>query len=151
MNQVVKEAFKGAVLGAAAFVPANYYFTRRFPAYRSLPLPGKAFLGMMFVVPLGTVFAEKAGEHYISQNQWRGVGYEELTREKYEAEQRWNSLSTGEKIKDWAARHQYGVIGGSWVASLGIAFGIVARNKYQTFPQKVSCSDSGEEDPGQQR
>lgn len=131
-------ASKGAALGLAAFIPANWALARRFPAYRSLPLPGKAFLGLMFVVPIGTVFAEKAGEHFIVENQWRGAAYDELNREKMEAEARWNAMSMTDKAKDWAARHQYAVIGGSWVASLGIAFGIVARNKYQTFPQKVS-------------
>jgi hypothetical protein len=137
LNSVVSQACKGAALGALAFIPTNWALARRFPAYRTLPLPGKAFLAMMMVVPVGTVFAEKAGEHYIAENQWRGVGWEELSREKQEAEARWAAMSTGDKIKDWTNRHQYGVIGGSWAASLGIAFGIVARNKYQTFPQKL--------------
>ncbi|GMK57013.1 hypothetical protein CspeluHIS016_0308530 [Cutaneotrichosporon spelunceum] len=137
LNTVVKEAAKGAMVGAAAFIPTNYLLGRRIPAYRSLPPAGKAFLGMMFVIPVGTVFAEKAGERYIEQNQWRGVEYERLNRDKAEAEMRWDNMTMGEKIKDYASRHQYGIIGGSWVASLGIAFGIVARNKYQTFPQKL--------------
>ncbi|CAK9779829.1 putative mitochondrion protein [Cutaneotrichosporon oleaginosum] len=137
LNHVVKQATKGAALGALAFIPTNWALARRYPVYRNLPLPGKAFLAMMMVVPVGTVFAEKAGEHYIAETQWRGVAWDELSREKQEAEARWAAMSTGEKIKDFANRHQYGIIGGSWVASLGIAFGIVARNKYQTFPQKL--------------
>ncbi|BEJ11860.1 hypothetical protein CspHIS471_0203200 [Cutaneotrichosporon sp. HIS471] len=137
LNIVVKEAGKGALVGALAFAPTNWWLTRRFPAYRTLPPAGKAFLGMMFVIPIGTVFAEKAGEHYIAETQWKGVEHEQLSREKQEADKIWDSMSTGEKMKDYASRHQYGIIGGSWVASLGIAFGIVARNKYQTFPQKL--------------
>lgn len=104
---------------------------------------------MMFTIPIGTVFAEKAGEHFIAEHQWGGAAYEELTREKMEAQARWDAMSTGDKIKDWAARHQYGIIGGSWVASLGIAFGIVARNKYQTFPQKVSEPSRGAQRRGE--
>jgi hypothetical protein len=92
---------------------------------------------MMFIVPVGTVFAEKAGEHYIAANQWESVGKTELEREQAAREAKWNALTTTEKIKDWSARNQYTIIGGSWVASLGIAFGVVARNKYQTFPQKL--------------
>lgn len=137
MNEVVTQAIKGAALGAAAFVPANWALKRRFPYYRNLPLQGKAFLGLLFVVPCGTVFAEKAGEHFIARNQWQGAGKEELDKEAQLAEARWQSLSTTEKAKDWAARHQYSIIGGSWVASLALAFGIVARDRYQTFPQKI--------------
>lgn len=133
----MRQATKGAAVGALAFIPTNWALSRRFPGYRNLPLPGKAFLCLMMVVPVGTVFAEKAGEHYIAETQWRGVGWDELSREKQQAEARWAAMSTGDKIKDWTNRHQYGVIGGSWAASLGIAFGIVARNKYQTFPQKL--------------
>lgn len=135
---MTKGFVKGAIVGGAAFVPANYLLKRRFPAYRSLPLPGKAFLGMLFVVPVGVVFAEKAGEHYISANQWDSVGKTELEREAHRREIEWAKMSNTEKAKDWANRHQYSIIGGSWVASLGIAFGVVARNKYQTFPQKVN-------------
>lgn len=137
MKQVVTQAFKGAALGAAAFVPANWALKRRFPYYRNLPLQGKAFLGLLFVIPCGTVFAEKAGEHFIAANQWQGAGKAELDKEAALAQARWDQLSTVDKAKDWAARHQYSIIGGSWVASMAIAFGIVARDRYQTFPQKI--------------
>lgn len=137
MKEVVTEAVKGALVGAAAFVPANWALKRRFPYYRNLPLQGKAFLGLLFVVPCGTVFAEKAGEHFIARNQWQGAGKDELDKEARLAEQRWQGLSTTDKLKDWAARHQYSIIGGSWVASMALAFGIVARDRYQTFPQKI--------------
>jgi hypothetical protein len=52
-------------------------------------------------------------------------------------EQRWQSLSFTQKVTDFTARHQYGVILGGWAATMAISFGIIARNKYQTMPQKV--------------
>jgi hypothetical protein len=137
LNDVVKAFVKGAAVGGAVFAPATYFASKRYAGYRALPLPGKVFLGMMFIVPVGTVFAEKAGEHYISTNQWDSVGKNELQREAAIRDAKWNSMTTTEKIKDWSAHNQYTIIGGSWVASLGIAFGLVARNKYQTFPQKL--------------
>lgn len=137
MKQVVTNFGKGAVVGSAMFTPLHFLLKKRSATYRSLPLPGKVFLGMMSIVPVATVFAEKAGEHYISDNMWDSVGKTEIERQAHESEERWNKLSTTEKAKDWAGRNQYSIIGGSWVASLGIAFGIVQRNKHQTFSQKL--------------
>lgn len=137
LNDVVKAFCKGAVVGAGIFAPTHYLLKQRSSTYRALPLPGKAFLGMMMIVPVGTVFAEKAGEHYIASNQWDSVGKTELEIQARAREEKWRSMSTTEKIKDWSSRNQYTIIGGSWVASLGIAFGLVARNKYQTFSQKI--------------
>lgn len=137
MGSVTKAAATGAAVGTAIFIPANHLLKKKVGWYRALPLPGRVFVGLMTIIPVGTVFAEKAGERYIAKTQWSGVGVTEMEREAQAARERWDKMSTGDKIKDWSTRHQYGLIGGSWVASLGIAFGMVARNKYQTFPQKV--------------
>lgn len=138
MATVTKAFATGAALGTALFIPANHFAKKKVTWYRALPLPGRVFLGLMSIIPVGVVMAEKSGERYIAKTQWSGVGVSELEREAQLARERWERMSTTDKIKDWSARNQYGIIGGSWVASLGIAFGIVARNPYQSFSQKVS-------------
>jgi len=40
-------------------------------------------------------------------------------------------------VRDVAARHEYGLIGGAWALSMVGAFSIIMRNPYQTLPQKV--------------
>ncbi|KAL7420210.1 Replication factor C, subunit RFC4 [Cryptotrichosporon argae] len=137
MDEVVAAAFKGLGVGAAVYAPAHYVLTRRSAFYRALPLPAKAFGALMTTVPIATVFAEKAGEHYIARTQWTGVGRQELDKEAEEARKRWERLSSAEKLGVWASNHQYGIIGGSWAGSLAIAWGIVARNPYQTISQKI--------------
>lgn len=139
MSTVLTAASKGLALGVTGVLVGNHFLKKRSPAWRAVPMPYKFFVGMMMSIPVATVFGEKAGEHHIAQ-QWSGYGKEELDAEAQVAHERWEKLSAWDKTKDWAARHQYSIIGGSWVASLGIAFGVVARNKYQTFPQKVSIS-----------
>ena len=42
-----------------------------------------------------------------------------------------------DKVKDFAGRHQYGLILGGWALSMGLSFGLIARNRYQSLPQKV--------------
>jgi hypothetical protein len=51
---------------------------------------------------------------------------------------RWNNMSMTEKLGDFAARRQYSLIIAGWATSLGVAAAIISRNKYQTFPQKVT-------------
>ena len=49
-------------------------------------------------------------------------------------ERRWESLSSGQKLKDWAMRNQYKIILGSWAASMAVAGTIVMRNRYVPYP-----------------
>ena len=49
-------------------------------------------------------------------------------------ERRWESLSSGQKLKDWAMRNQYKIILGSWAASMAVAGTIVMRNRYVLCP-----------------
>ena len=45
-------------------------------------------------------------------------------------ERRWESLSSGQKLKDWAMRNQYKIILCSRAAGMAIAGGLVWRNRY---------------------
>ena len=53
-----------------------------------------------------------------------------LHTEEIIQEQRWKSLSTREKIGDWAAQNQYGIIAGSWALSMAVAAAIIMKDKY---------------------
>jgi hypothetical protein len=43
----------------------------------------------------------------------------------------------GQRVKDWGGENRYGIVFGSWIASMGIALGLVQRNKYLTGAQKL--------------
>ena len=58
------------------------------------------------------------------------AGKAELDAQLLKEKERIQSLTQGERITDWAKRHQYGLIGGSWAVSMGIASAIVMRNRY---------------------
>ena len=66
-----------------------------------------------------------------------GIGKQELDAEKSAEWRHWESLDTRGKVNDWADRNKWGIILGSWGASMVGSFGIIMRNPYQTFPQKV--------------
>ena len=66
-----------------------------------------------------------------------GAGKDLLEEEEQAAQKRWESLSTREKIGDWALKHQYPLILGSWAASMGVAAAIIMKDRHQTTSQKV--------------
>ena len=74
-----------------------------------------------------------------------GAGKELLEEVEHAEQKRWQSLSTREKIGDWAVKHQYSLILGSWAASMGVAAAIIMKDRHQTTSQKVRralCSSS---------
>jgi hypothetical protein len=61
----------------------------------------------------------------------------EIERVKTEEQKHWETLSMGQKMREWAMKNQYKVILSSWAVSLGIAGAIVMANKHQTKAQKI--------------
>lgn len=127
---------KGLFGGIAIATPIAFYANKRFTHYRSLSPGLKAFSVITFVVPACVIWAERAGLEY-EKEQWTGTGKDEMDLVQRRELERWNSLSTGEKARDFAERHQYGIIGGAWAASLAGSFGYIMREPTQSFSQKI--------------
>jgi len=135
-NANVAGGLRGAAYAGAIGIPGLWALQRYSPRFRAVPLTVTALGVVVATFPFISVGAEKAGEAY-QQSLWTGVGLKELTVEQQRAEDRWEHLTTSEKVKDWAGKQQYRLVGGSWVASMVIAGAIVARNPSATFPQKL--------------
>ena len=58
-----------------------------------------------------------------------GVGKLELDTVHAREQARWDGLRWGQKVRDAAARHEYGIIGGSWALSMAGAFGYIMRDR----------------------
>ncbi|KAG1733925.1 uncharacterized protein EDB91DRAFT_1057155 [Suillus paluster] len=135
-NATIRGAAEGAAFSAALAIPSWLILNRRWAYFRALPPPLKLMGTVMLVAPCVSIQAERRGLAF-DRAHWTGAGRMELDREAAEAEAQWNALSTKQKIGDWASRHQYSIIVGSWVLSMAVAGGIVARDRHQTLPQKV--------------
>jgi hypothetical protein len=129
-------ALEGAVASAAVAIPGFYYLHRKSAWYRSLPLPLRVAGVVMVVAPLTSIQAERRSLEF-ERRQWSDSGKLELDRVAAEEEARFNALSTSDKAFDWAFRHQYSIILGSWALSMATAGAIVAKDKYLTLPQKA--------------
>ncbi|KAI0682907.1 hypothetical protein BC835DRAFT_1397835 [Cytidiella melzeri] len=127
---------KGFLGGAAVAFPASYLMHRTWPYYRALPPSLKAFGVIMIVVPSFVISADHAGQRF-EREQWTDVGKQELDAVEARQQANWESLTLRQKVGDFAARHEYGLIAGGWAASLAGSFSIIMRNKYQTMPQKI--------------
>lgn len=58
-----------------------------------------------------------------------GEGAMILNERERKVDEKWKAMNTSQKISDWASRHEYSIILGSWALSLGVAGAIISRDK----------------------
>ncbi|KAF9266269.1 hypothetical protein L218DRAFT_1075240 [Marasmius fiardii PR-910] len=135
-NATIRGAAEGTVASGLAAYGAGLYMGKRWPAFRQLPRSLKALGAIVLIAPCLTIQAERRGLEF-DQAQWKDEGAQYLTEKEAKEQNRWDSLSTADKISDWASRHEYSIIMGSWALSLAAAGAIISRDRYQTGPQKI--------------
>lgn len=74
---------------------------------------------------------------HVSLHHREGAGKSELDWEEAEALKRWNSLSTKEKVTDWALQNRWRIFVAGWATSMGVSWVLLQRNKTQSFSQKL--------------
>jgi len=129
---------KGGVMGGAAGLAFGalgvYAASRRYPAFRGLTLPFRAFL----VSGSGTFAAIIAADTY-SRN------FERARNPEYQFQDESENLSqtlasqktAGQRAMRWASDNRYSIVFASWIASMGGALTIVGRSPYLTGQQKL--------------
>lgn len=61
------------------------------------------------------------------------VGKAELDTLAERSRAKWENMSTKDKVADFAARHQFSLIGTSWAASMIGAYAWISRDPYELF------------------
>lgn len=135
-NATIRGAAEGTIVSVGAAYGAGHYIGKRWPTFRQLPRSLKVLGAIVLVAPCLTIQAERRGLEF-DQAQWTDAGAQILTDKEAKEDARWESLSTKDKISDWASRHEYSIIMGSWALSLAAAAAVISRDKYQTGPQKI--------------
>lgn len=108
-NEALKGGFRGALFAAAITGTSYFVFAKRSPTFRSLPLPAKAFAGVVISVPCIFISAERAALAY-ERTHWSGVGQKEIERKLERQSQTWEKMTQMEKAKNWASIHKYSLI-----------------------------------------
>ncbi|KAI1327074.1 mitochondrial hypoxia responsive domain-containing protein [Xylariaceae sp. FL0255] len=133
-NQVLKGGFIGGTAGLGLGLLGVAVASRRYHAFQSLTLPFRAFL----VTSTGTfgaiVNAERYSNAYHLANNPMNFYKDQASRD---AEVYRNQESSWERFRQFGAQNRYSIVFGSWVAAMGIALGMVGRNKYLTTSQKL--------------
>jgi len=133
-NATLKGGFVGGIIGVTVGAAAVYGAHVRFHAFRQLTLPLKTFLVTSSATFASIVSADRASRNFENsrdpQRKYRDKASNEL--DAVHAQE-----STFAKFKDWGREHRYPIVTASWVASMGLALGMVGRNPYLTSAQKL--------------
>jgi len=133
-NATLKGGIAGGVFGLLVGGAAVYGANRRFHIIRNLTLPMKTFLVTSSSTFASIVAADRASRNF-EWNRDPSRQYKDaatLDQEAVKAQE-----STFQKAKEWGREHRYPIVTASWVASMGIALGLVGRNPYLTKAQKL--------------
>ncbi|KAI5367713.1 Putative hypoxia induced protein [Septoria linicola] len=133
-NATLKGGLGFGAIGTAAGAVGVYAASARYPAFRSLTLPFRAFLissGGTFAAIIGADSYSRRFE--ASRQPGRDYKDEQASIQDQIAAQR----TQGEKVKAWLSENRYSIVMGSWVASISAAMGIVGKNPYLSTQQKI--------------
>ncbi|KAM0158158.1 hypothetical protein ACHAQE_004982 [Botrytis cinerea] len=133
-NATLKGGFTGGFVGLAVGGAALYVANRRFHTIRSLTIPMKSFLVSSSGTFAAIISADRASRSY----EWnRDPSRKYKDKSTLLLEQEKASETTAQRLKAWGKENRYSIVTASWVASMGIAFGMVSKNKYLTGAQKL--------------
>lgn len=133
-NATVKGGAIGGVIGASVGLAGVYLASKRFHTIRSLTLPMKAFLSTSAGTFSAIIAADRASRSFEFNRdptrKYRDKASNDMDAVKAQE-------STFQRFKDWGRENRYPIVTASWLASMGIALGLVGRNPYLTTAQKL--------------
>ncbi|KAL5488257.1 RCF2_2 [Sanghuangporus weigelae] len=134
---VILGGAKGFLGGLGVALPASYILYRRWPYYRNLQPSLKAFGVILVAVPSFVISAERAGLRYERQ-RWDDLGTQELQSVHERERAKWERMNVKEKFADFARRHPFSLITGSWATSMIGIYTWVSRDPLATPLQKIT-------------
>ena len=124
----------GGLIGLAAGTVGVLGASRRYPAFRGLSLPFRAFL----ITSGGTFAAIIQADRYSRQYEAARHPEKSYTDQQQTVQEQLESQKPfSQRAMDWGNKNRYSIVFGSWVASIVGAFGIVGRNPYLSGQQKL--------------
>jgi len=133
-NATLKGGITGGTLGLVIGGAVVYGANARFHGFRQLTLPMKTFLVSSSATFAAIVSADRASRNYENardpQRQYRD-------RASLDQDAARQQETTFQRFKDWGRENRYPIVTASWVASMGIALGLVGRNPYLSRAQKL--------------
>ncbi|KAL9577242.1 MAG: hypothetical protein Q9212_006493 [Teloschistes hypoglaucus] len=133
-RETLKGGFGGGFAGLGLGVAGVFIASRRFPAFRQLTLPLRAFL----VTSSGTFGAIVTADHFSRAYEKSKHPEDQFLDAQAKARAQQLSQQTPyERFMTFGKENRYQIVGGSWVASMAIALSIVGRSPYLSTSQKL--------------
>jgi Hypoxia induced protein conserved region len=133
-NEVLKGGAIGGILGLGIGLVGVLGASRRYPAFRGLTIPFRAFL----VTSSGTfgaiVNADRFSTRYQKSRDERNF-YVDQSQRTLEMARR--ADRPFDRFMEFGREHRYSIVFASWLASMAVALAIVGRNRYLTGAQKL--------------
>jgi len=134
-NQTLKGGTIGGLVGLGIGTAGVVIASSRYPFFRGLTLPLRAFLITSAGTFGGIINADHYSRAYERANNPKQVEYEERERQRHEQEVAGQSFT--ERAMEFGRKERYKIVGASWVASMITAFALVNRNKFLSGQQKL--------------
>ncbi|KAJ2977900.1 hypothetical protein NQ176_g4113 [Zarea fungicola] len=135
-RHVVKGGTIGGTLGLAVGFGGVAFASRRYPAFRGLTLPFRAFL----VTSTGTFGAIINADRYsinMTHSADPAYGYKDMSSRALEMAR--ENQTTYERCMAWGRENRYSIVFASWIASMAIALSIVGRGPQSTAQKLVQA------------
>ncbi|KAI9669967.1 MAG: hypothetical protein M1831_007003 [Alyxoria varia] len=124
----------GALGGLAVGAAGVYGASARFPAFRHLTVPFRAFLVTASTGFAGIINADRYSRSFEKSRHADSDFVNTSERAASTLAER-QDLST--RAKHWVSEQRYPIVFGSWVLSMALALGIVSRSPHMSASQKL--------------
>lgn len=132
--EVLKGGAIGGTVGLSAGLAAILLASRRYTAVRQLTLPFRTFL----VSSVGTFGAITTAErHSIAFQRAKDPMNFYKDDAQRALEQAREAQGAGARMMEWGRENRYSIVFASWIASMGLALGLVSRNRFLSTSQKL--------------
>jgi len=133
---VVKGGLIGGTLGLGVGLGGVFIATKRYPAFRGLTLPFRAFL----ITSSGTFGAIINADRYSMKYQKAQDPMNSYQDAAQRAQQMIRENETAyERFMAYGKEHRYSIVFAAWLASMGIAFAMVSRSPMSTANKVVQA------------
>ncbi|KAF2733996.1 mitochondrial hypoxia responsive domain-containing protein [Polyplosphaeria fusca] len=134
-NATLRGGILGGAVGLAAGGVAVAVANKRYPTFRSLTVPFRAFIGISPGTFISIIAADRASAAWdIAHNPEKK---KELERERERERLYTEGKTTLQRATKWAEENRYPIIFGFWVLSMVGSFTMVNRNRYLSSSQKL--------------
>jgi len=133
-HQVIKGGLIGGSVTGAMGLAGVLLASRRWAGFRSLTLPFRTFLITSATTAGAVITAERYSISFQRAKDPMST-YKDASELAREAAM--DQEGSWKRFVDYCRKNRYTIVGLGWLASMGVAFTLVSRNKYITTSQKL--------------